>query len=138
MHDNIPYTSHYYHYRQILGEELFGLSVEELQNLENKLETSLKAIRAKKEQILTDEIKELNQKGNLIHEENIDLYKKLDLIRQENTDLQKRVYGSGSVNETNKTSYKVSNGYDLDTPINLQLSQPEPEKIEAPETMHLG
>ncbi|CAK9150955.1 unnamed protein product, partial [Ilex paraguariensis] len=35
-------------YRQVLGEELSGLSVEELQNLENKLETSLTAVRVKK------------------------------------------------------------------------------------------
>ncbi|XP_030459318.1 MADS-box transcription factor ANR1-like isoform X2 [Syzygium oleosum] len=35
-------------HRQFMGQELSGLSVKELQDLENKLEMSLKGIRAKK------------------------------------------------------------------------------------------
>lgn len=72
------------------------------------------------EQIMTDEMKELNQKvhfrkhldfhlfirsnhkfndcllislqGSLIHQENIELRKKLDLICQENTELRRKVH----------------------------------------------
>ncbi|CAL8078599.1 unnamed protein product [Prunus armeniaca] len=111
-----------------MGEELSGLSAKDLQSLENQLETSLKGVRMKKDQILNDEIKELNQKGNLIQQENMELYKKLDLVGKENAELLEKVYGARGVNKENKSSqppYTITNGYDLQTPIHLQLSQPQ-------------
>ncbi|CAL2260129.1 unnamed protein product [Prunus armeniaca] len=111
-----------------MGEELSGLSAKDLPSLENQLETSLKGVRMKKDQILNDEIKELNQKGNLIQQENMELYKKLDLVGKENAELLEKVYGARGVNKENKSSqppYTITNGYDLQTPIHLQLSQPQ-------------
>ncbi|XP_052728083.1 MADS-box transcription factor ANR1 isoform X2 [Vigna angularis] len=49
-------------YRQMMGEQLSGLDIKELGNLENRLERSLKGVRMKKDQILIDEVKELHQK----------------------------------------------------------------------------
>ncbi|CAK7330379.1 unnamed protein product [Dovyalis caffra] len=128
-------------HRQLMGEELSGLSIKDLQNLENQLEISLKGVRVKKDQTLADEIKELNHKGNLIYQENVELHKKVGLISQENAELCK-VYGERNVDEANSASqppYTVGNGYDLHAPICLQLSQPHPHNSEAPaESMKLG
>ncbi|KAB5520622.1 hypothetical protein DKX38_024941 [Salix brachista] len=127
--------------RQLMGEELSGLSIKDLENLENQLEMSMKGVRIKKEQILTDEIKELSQKGNLIYQENRELHKKVDLIGQENAELRK-VYAERNVDEANRASrppYTVENGYDLLAPIRLQLSQPQPHSSEEPaNSMKLG
>ncbi|KAK8605927.1 hypothetical protein V6N13_102692 [Hibiscus sabdariffa] len=122
--------------RRLMGEELSGLSINELQNLEKQLETSLKGVRMKKDQFLTDEIKELNHKGHLIHQESLELHKKLDLLCQENTELKKKVYGTMQANEASRsshTNYTSNNGYDLHAPVHLQLSQPLPPKNDVPE-----
>ncbi|GJR27284.1 MADS-box transcription factor 23-like protein isoform X3 [Tanacetum coccineum] len=49
-------------HRQLMGEELCGLGVEDLQKLEKQLEISLQGIRLKKEEMLTNEIEELTRK----------------------------------------------------------------------------
>ncbi|XP_018505527.2 MADS-box transcription factor 27 isoform X4 [Pyrus x bretschneideri] len=85
-------------HRQLMGEELSSLSAKDLQNLESQLEMSLKGVRMKKSQIFNDEIKELNQKGSFIHQENIKLHKNLDLVSKENEELQKKVYKARDVN----------------------------------------
>ncbi|KVI02754.1 Transcription factor, K-box, partial [Cynara cardunculus var. scolymus] len=48
--------------RQLMGEELCGLGLEDLQKLENQLSLSLQVIRMKKEESLTNEIQELTRK----------------------------------------------------------------------------
>ncbi|KAK1552586.1 hypothetical protein Q3G72_019615 [Acer saccharum] len=119
----------------MMGEELSGLSVKDLQNLENQLEMSLRGVRMKKEQILMDEIQELNRKGNLIHQENVELYKKVNLIRQENMELYKKVYGTRDANGPNRNTFLANGlgvGEDSHVPVHLQLSQPEQQSYETP------
>ncbi|KAF7843048.1 MADS-box transcription factor 23-like isoform X1 [Senna tora] len=128
-------------HRQLMGEQLSGLGIKELQNLENQLEMSLKGVRMRKDQILTDEIKELQHKGNQVHQENVELYKRLDLIHKENAELQK-IYKARNMNEENENSnppYTISHGCDVHAPIRLQLSQPQPQYSEPPaKAMKLG
>ncbi|CAI9110569.1 OLC1v1010621C1 [Oldenlandia corymbosa var. corymbosa] len=108
-------------HRQLMGEALYGLSVKDLQDIENQLEMSLRGIRMKKEQILTDEIRELTRKGNLIHQENLELYKK--------------AYTIGNPNAANgSNNYNVPYGLAMadqgrPIPIGLQLSQPDPQNF---------
>ncbi|XP_010518976.1 PREDICTED: agamous-like MADS-box protein AGL21 isoform X2 [Tarenaya hassleriana] len=78
-------------YRQLIGEELGHLSVKDLATLENQLEASLGSVRMKKEQMLSDRLQSLSEKGNLIYQENIELHKKLDQIGQENIELYNKV-----------------------------------------------
>lgn len=101
-------------HRHLMGGELSGLSVKDIQNLENQLETSLRGVRTKKEQILINEIQELKQKGNLIHHENMVFYKE--------------VYGRREVNGASR-NYFLPNDLtireDFQVPVQLQLSQPQ-------------
>ncbi|XAR71421.1 hypothetical protein NMG60_11028671 [Bertholletia excelsa] len=123
-------------HRQLMGGELYGLSIKDLQNLENQLEMSLRGVRMKKDQILTDEIQELNRKGNLIHQENLELYKKVELIHEENTQLYTKVYSTRdaiAVTGNTQSAYSFSIGEDSYVPIHLQLSQPEQQSNEIPE-----
>ncbi|KAJ7965865.1 MADS-box transcription factor [Quillaja saponaria] len=122
-------------HRQMMGEELSGLNVKELQNLENQLEMSLRGVRMKKDQILMDEIEELNRKGNLIHQENVELYKKVNLLHQKNMELRKKVYGTRDANTMNRNLVLANGlgiGEDLHVPVNLQLSQPLQQNHETP------
>ncbi|XP_054779184.1 MADS-box transcription factor ANR1-like isoform X3 [Prosopis cineraria] len=115
-----------------MGAQLSGLGINELQNLENQLEMSLKGVRIKKNQILTDEIKELQQKGNQIRQENVQLHKRIDLVTKENVELQK-IHEARIMNEENGNSdqsYNISNTYGLQAPNLLQLNQPRPQYTE--------
>ncbi|KAL0679134.1 hypothetical protein Bca4012_007115 [Brassica carinata] len=104
------------HSRQIMGEQLNGLSVNELNNLENQLEISLRGIRTKKR--------------NLIYQENLELSRKVQRIHQENVELYKKAYTS-STNGFIQRELAVADD-ESNTQIRLQLSQPDHFDYETP------
>nr|GEW58156.1 Gag-Pol polyprotein [Tanacetum cinerariifolium] len=117
---------------QLSGQELNGLNAENLQNLENQLETSLKRVRKNKEQILNDVLKELHRKKSLIDQENKELHKNINLLHQQRAELQKKIYGSLSIDEVNRNtdaSCSLSTDNNLNAP---QLSQ-QPQNNDIPE-----
>ncbi|KAF8048075.1 hypothetical protein N665_2690s0002 [Sinapis alba] len=111
-------------HRQLMGEKLNGLSVNELHNIESRLEMSLHGIRKKKEQMLTDEIKELTKKRNLIHHENLELSRKVQRIHQENVELHKKAYAASSTNVLGLGELEDA-ADESHAQVRLQLSQPE-------------
>ncbi|XP_022950637.1 MADS-box transcription factor 23-like isoform X2 [Cucurbita moschata] len=117
--------------RKLMGEQLYGLSIKDLNSLESQLEFSLQSIRIKKEQILNDEIKELNRKGILMHQQNVELANKVNLFCQENIELHRKVYGHDSRLEMSVATgnplipYAIGGDAGLRVPIHLQLSPRE-------------
>ncbi|MCL7042395.1 hypothetical protein MKW94_000220 [Papaver nudicaule] len=63
--------------RHMMGEDLESFNVKELQNLEQQLDTSLKHIRSKKNQLLYASISELQRKEKALQEQNTVLGKKI-------------------------------------------------------------
>ncbi|XP_058215553.1 MADS-box transcription factor 23-like [Rhododendron vialii] len=122
--------------RQLTGEELNGLSVKDLENLESQLEMSLNSIRTKKDQLFTDEIQQLNRQGVISHQENMKLFKEVNVLQKENAELQKKVHGENDINDIKRYSMQphgFSTRCNLDGPIDLQLCQPQQRDCEMPE-----
>nr|CAB3483034.1 unnamed protein product [Digitaria exilis] len=108
------------HHRQLLGQQLSGLDVKDLQSLENKLEMSLRNIRMKKDQLMIDQIQELNAKVCLHN--------------------SFKVYGHG-VNEhpeSSKARGNILNTENEDALVTLELSQPQSAQRDKSETPSIG
>ncbi|VAH01050.1 unnamed protein product [Triticum turgidum subsp. durum] len=124
-------------HRQLLGQHLCGLGLEDLSGLEKQLETSLHNIRLAKDQLMIDEIEEFNKKGHLVHQENVELHKKLNIIHQENIYLQNKLNGKPEANEviTSSSSRRSIAARDGANLVHLELSQPHhAERYEEPES----
>lgn len=120
--------------RQLLGEELSGSTVLDLQFLVNQVEMSLHSVRKRKDQFMAEEIQELHQKGFLIQKENIELGKRLTIAHEKNIELQKKLSGVIRSNEqqASGSSSKATAGLLLSTRvrdpnIDLGLCQKEHE-----------
>ncbi|XP_078156066.1 MADS-box transcription factor 23-like [Carex rostrata] len=88
--------------RQLLGEDLSGLSIKDIQHIEKQLEFSLNSVRKRKEQLFTEEIQELNRKVQLIRHENVELSKKMNHAHQEKMELQKNLHAGDEPNGFSK------------------------------------
>ncbi|KAG5240218.1 MADS-box protein [Salix suchowensis] len=64
--------------RNLLGEDLGNLGTDELDQLENQLDSSLKHIRCRKTQFILDQLSELQRKEELLLETNNALKRKLE------------------------------------------------------------
>lgn len=92
--------------RQLMGEDMSALSLEDLHHLEKQLEMSLNRVREKKDRILIAELEELNRKVYWLHEENMRLHKKISMVE------------SSEQTETSEVAISVPN-------VSLQLNQPD-------------
>ncbi|CAI9778872.1 unnamed protein product [Fraxinus pennsylvanica] len=93
--------------RNMRGEELQELSIEELQKLEKSLETELSCVIEKKDEKIKKEINQLNQKGMQLMEENDRLRLQVDISKG-----QKNTAASDTVNiveEEGQSSESVTN-----------------------------
>ncbi|PHU23943.1 Agamous-like MADS-box protein AGL8 -like protein [Capsicum chinense] len=63
--------------RHYAGEDLDSLSMKELQNLEQQLDSALKHIRSRKNQLMHESISELQKKDKALQEQNNNLSKQM-------------------------------------------------------------
>ncbi|XP_020584681.1 MADS-box transcription factor 23-like isoform X3 [Phalaenopsis equestris] len=114
-------------YRQLMGD-VNGLGLKELQTLESQMETSLRVIRQKKDQVLIDEAQALHRKVDDMEEENMRLYKKLKLSQQENMELHLKVAAIARF-----MGRSTSSGSLCPTSTDLELSPPQKQTSEMQE-----
>lgn len=69
--------------RHYMGEDLDSLSMKELQNLEHQLDSALKHIRSRKNQLMHESISELQKKDKALQEQNNQLSKKVMQMEKE-------------------------------------------------------
>ncbi|KAL3624089.1 Alpha-glucosidase 2 [Castilleja foliolosa] len=70
--------------RQILGDELGPLNINDLEHIENQLETSLKHIRSTRTQVMLDQLSDLQEKEKMMLDTNKALERKLEEIYSAN------------------------------------------------------
>ncbi|CAD6242526.1 unnamed protein product [Miscanthus lutarioriparius] len=112
-------------HKQLMGEELSGLGVRNLQNLESRLAMSLRSIRMRKDHILKSEIEELHRKGSLIHEENMELGGRVHIMSWQIVELQRKASeprGVADASSSTPYSFSITTQY-ADVPANLEQRQ---------------
>ncbi|KAI3513327.1 hypothetical protein L1887_20657 [Cichorium endivia] len=69
--------------RHIMGEDLDSLSLKELQNLEQQLDTTMRNIKSRKNQLMFESISVLQKQDNALQNENNTLSKKIKEVEKE-------------------------------------------------------
>uniref|UniRef100_A0A803NCD0 Uncharacterized protein n=1 Tax=Chenopodium quinoa TaxID=63459 RepID=A0A803NCD0_CHEQI len=94
--------------RHMRGEELQGLSIEELQQLEKSLEFGLRHVMDKKGEKIMNEIDLLEQKGSELMEENEWLRQQ---VLEASKGIQQAADSENVIYEEGQSSESVTNGY---------------------------
>ncbi|RYR08983.1 hypothetical protein Ahy_B05g076931 [Arachis hypogaea] len=107
--------------RNLLGEELDNLDVNELERLERQLDSSLKQIRSNKTQLLLDQLSDLQRKEEMLLETNNVLRSKLEEInmaiqptweaREQNAPYSRHPQQSEGYYETTQCNSTLQIGY---------------------------
>ncbi|ONK74207.1 uncharacterized protein A4U43_C03F3900 [Asparagus officinalis] len=121
-------TSH--QLRKMRGDDLQGLSIEELQNLEKTLETGLTRVLDRKSQQIMEQLNNLRQKGMQLMEENTRLRQQVvDMSRvgkQAVTESENGFYEDRQSSEsvTNASRSSALQEYDDSSDTSLKLGLP--------------
>ncbi|KAL0733669.1 hypothetical protein Bca4012_009879 [Brassica carinata] len=118
------------HRRQLTGQQLNGLSVKELHNIESQLEMSLRGIRMKKIFLGSYILLVHLLQRNLVHHENLELSRKVQMIHQENVELHKKVAYAVSIRNELGTRDIENTADESHAQVRLQLSLPEQSHYE--------
>ncbi|TKW20270.1 hypothetical protein SEVIR_4G075400v4 [Setaria viridis] len=117
--------------RQMRGEELEGLSVDELHQMERKLEAGLHRVLSTKDQLFMEQINELQQKGAQLEGENMRLKKQVPQVPTAGTavvaaDTENVLTEDGQSSESVMTALHSGSSNDNDdgSDISLKLSLP--------------
>ncbi|KAG8079806.1 hypothetical protein GUJ93_ZPchr0007g4621 [Zizania palustris] len=122
--------------RQLLGEQLDTLTTKELQQLEHQLDSSLKHIRSRKNQLLFDSISELQKKEKSLKNQNNILQKLMETEREKNIALTNTLHredqnGAIASSSTPSPSPTPATVQDSIQALNISTCQPrgsgEPE-----------
>ncbi|KAJ8536335.1 hypothetical protein K7X08_034736 [Anisodus acutangulus] len=105
--------------RHYAGEDLDSLSMKELQNLEHQLDSALKHIRSRKNQLMHETISELQKKDKALQEQNNNLSKQVK--EREKEIAQQNQWEQQSHDHLNSSSFVMS--YPLN---NLHLEEAYP------------
>ncbi|CAL5019681.1 unnamed protein product [Urochloa decumbens] len=116
--------------RQMRGEELEGLSVEDLQKLEKNLETGLHRVLQTKDQQFLEQISELQQKSSQLAEENMLLRNQVSHMppagKQAVVDTENVIAEDGQSSESVMTALHSGSSQDNDdgSDVSLKLGLP--------------
>ncbi|KAI4365850.1 hypothetical protein MLD38_021799 [Melastoma candidum] len=96
------------HERNLRGEGLDILSLKELQNLEHQLDSALKHVRTRKNQVMHESISQLQKKDRALQDQNNQLTKKVkekekEITQQAEWDNQQDINNNGSNNNNNSS-----------------------------------